>query len=446
MSKQLALVVDDSKTARITLKRMLEQQNLNVDTLESAPEALDYLGGNIPDVIFMDHMMPGMDGFEAVEAIKGNPDTATIPIMMYTSKEGDLYVSQARALGAVGILPKHVEPAELFEVLNSLGLAKDRRSKSTSRKSNVVLMDDSPEVALSAERDDIREIANEAAVAASNHEPATSHLGGLLENYHHEMVEQIKELRYVVDSLSARHTSFSGVNGLLLPLLVFLFMLVPLLWMFNLQQDSNRALETANLANTELLVSQQSRASESSDNVALQAQLDSHAASAREQSGMLTDSIAWGINHSSPYGMHEEAFNDRRLTIVQELLTRLTALGFIGTVQLESHLGEFCLSGNEVSGYRLAPGNILASDCTLVGHPLHQLPTLGERQSIGFANFLSTSPLVNNGDIQIELVNYRDNRPKLGYPPRYAGVTAQDWNRIAAANNRVEVTLIADSL
>ena len=128
MAHRLALVVDDSKTARVTLRRMLEQHNLDVDTLESAPEALDYLATQTPDVIFMDHMMPDMDGFEAVEAIKGNPDTATIPIMMYTSKEGDLYVSQARALGAIGILPKHVEPAELFEVLNSLGLARERRA------------------------------------------------------------------------------------------------------------------------------------------------------------------------------------------------------------------------------------------------------------------------------------------------------------------------------
>jgi len=41
--------------------------------------------------------MPGMDGFEAVSAIKNNPHTATIPIMMYTSQEGELYVGQARA-------------------------------------------------------------------------------------------------------------------------------------------------------------------------------------------------------------------------------------------------------------------------------------------------------------------------------------------------------------
>ena len=45
--------------------------------------------------------MPGMDGFQAVQAIKNNPLTATIPIMMYTSQEGELYLSQKGALGEV---------------------------------------------------------------------------------------------------------------------------------------------------------------------------------------------------------------------------------------------------------------------------------------------------------------------------------------------------------
>ncbi|HDN68945.1 MAG TPA: response regulator, partial [Gammaproteobacteria bacterium] len=62
MTHRLALVVDDSKTARVTLKRMLEKQSIDADTVDSAPAAIDYLVEKMPDVIFMDHMMPGMDG------------------------------------------------------------------------------------------------------------------------------------------------------------------------------------------------------------------------------------------------------------------------------------------------------------------------------------------------------------------------------------------------
>ena len=108
-----ALIVDDSRSARVILSRMLEQHGMTVDTAESAEQALEYLQQSRPDVIFMDHLMPGMDGFQAVQAIKADPQTATIPLMMYTSQEGELYVSQARALGAVGVLPKTVRPVDV---------------------------------------------------------------------------------------------------------------------------------------------------------------------------------------------------------------------------------------------------------------------------------------------------------------------------------------------
>ena len=93
--RKTALIVDDSRSARVVLKRMLETYDLQVDTCESAEAALDYLNHHRPDVIFMDHLMPGMDGFEAVTAIKKNPDTAMIPIMMYTSQEGEVYRRQS---------------------------------------------------------------------------------------------------------------------------------------------------------------------------------------------------------------------------------------------------------------------------------------------------------------------------------------------------------------
>jgi CheY-like chemotaxis protein len=108
MTAKRALVVDDSKSARIFLTALLEQHALEVDAAETAEQAIDYLTRHRPDVIFMDHLMPGMDGFQAVQAIKSNPRTATIPILMYTSQEGELYLGQARALGAMGVLPKQV--------------------------------------------------------------------------------------------------------------------------------------------------------------------------------------------------------------------------------------------------------------------------------------------------------------------------------------------------
>ena len=61
--------------------------------------------------------MPGMDGFQAVQSIKNNPRTSAIPILMYTSQEGDLYLGQARALGAEGVLPKQIKQADVTKML-----------------------------------------------------------------------------------------------------------------------------------------------------------------------------------------------------------------------------------------------------------------------------------------------------------------------------------------
>ncbi len=128
MSSKRALVVDDSKSARAFLSRILERHEIAVDAAESAEAAIEYLNRNKPDVIFMDHLMPGMDGFQAVQTIKANPRTSSIPILMYTSQEGDLYLGQARALGAEGVLPKQIKQADVTRMLFQLRLVSDRRT------------------------------------------------------------------------------------------------------------------------------------------------------------------------------------------------------------------------------------------------------------------------------------------------------------------------------
>jgi CheY-like chemotaxis protein len=143
MSSKRALVVDDSKSARAFLSRILERHEITVDAAESAEAAIDYLTRNKPDVIFMDHMMPGMDGFQAVQSIKNNPRTSTIPILMYTSQEGDLYAGQARALGADGVLPKQIKHADVTKMLFQLRLVTDRRG---GEQSTLMRMAQGPEL------------------------------------------------------------------------------------------------------------------------------------------------------------------------------------------------------------------------------------------------------------------------------------------------------------
>jgi CheY-like chemotaxis protein len=443
MTYRLALVVDDSKTARVTLRRMLEKQGLDVTTLESAPEALDYLVSSTPDIIFMDHMMPDMDGFEAVEAIKNNPDTATIPIMMYTSKGGDQYASEARALGAVGILPKQVQPAALFEVLNKLGLVQDRRTRRDDAASRAVMMEPAND---SPARDDdggMQEIARQAAISAEHAQELHSRFGDLLIQHNSVIEEDLSEIKSKLERFASSGPLFLLLRraGLFIPLVVLLVMLIPLIWLHKVNSETRLKLDIARNQAARLQASAQQPDRNHTGTVPAPADQTVIETPARKQPVALFNSLAWAVNLGGQYDVQEEAFGDHRLAIVYELISRLNSLGFKGTVRLESHLGEFCLTGNEVDGFVLAPGDLPVRECSRYGHPLQQLPQLGERQSIAFANFLSASPLLNESDIHIEIVAHRYDRPHLKYPSRASDLPADKWNRIAAANNRIDVIL-----
>ena len=114
------LVVDDSKSARLMLRKMLQGFGMTVDTAESGEEALNYLRDRQPDAIFMDHTMPGIDGLTAVRQIKSNPATATIPVAMYTSRDEANYREEARAAGAIDVLTKPAIPEMLGVLLERM--------------------------------------------------------------------------------------------------------------------------------------------------------------------------------------------------------------------------------------------------------------------------------------------------------------------------------------
>ena len=132
MAVKHVLLVDDSKSARLVLRRLLEKSSLEVDLAESAEEALDYLQDKQPDVIFMDHMMPGMDGLEATKLISTNPKTHGIPVVMCTSKEGEAFSAEAKAHGAVEVICKPPKPNIVSKILSLLSDGKPASSTITS--------------------------------------------------------------------------------------------------------------------------------------------------------------------------------------------------------------------------------------------------------------------------------------------------------------------------
>lgn len=114
------LLVDDSKSARYALRLQLQRHGIEVETADSAESAFDVLKKLLPDAILMDHMMPGLNGFEALEVIREDPRTAAIPVIMCTSHEEPDFVATAKKKGVFGILPKSAAPELLPEILERL--------------------------------------------------------------------------------------------------------------------------------------------------------------------------------------------------------------------------------------------------------------------------------------------------------------------------------------
>ena len=121
MTIKSALLVDDSKVARFALSKLLEKIDLKVDMVGSGEDALDFLKNNTnPDVIFMDHLMPGMNGVDATKEIKTNPETMTIPVIMCTSKKSDEFTDDAVNYGIYDVLTKPAEPHRVNELISQL--------------------------------------------------------------------------------------------------------------------------------------------------------------------------------------------------------------------------------------------------------------------------------------------------------------------------------------
>lgn len=123
MDQMKILLVDDSKSARYALRLQLQRHGVEVETADSAESAFEILKGELPDAILMDHMMPGLNGFEALEAIRLDARTAHLPVVMCTSHEDADFAAAAQRKGVVGILPKSVAPEKLPEILERLRTA-----------------------------------------------------------------------------------------------------------------------------------------------------------------------------------------------------------------------------------------------------------------------------------------------------------------------------------
>lgn len=117
-----ALVVDDSSTSRMLLTKILRKMDVHCEQASSGEDAISQLTWYHPNFIFLDHLMPGMDGFETLKTIKNDPETRNIPVIMYTSQHAHKYYEEAHALGAAGVISKQIDRDKLYLMISRICL------------------------------------------------------------------------------------------------------------------------------------------------------------------------------------------------------------------------------------------------------------------------------------------------------------------------------------
>ena len=453
MAAKRALVVDDSKSARVVLSRMLEKYGIEVDTADSAEAALDYLRSQRPDVVFMDHMMTGMNGLEAVQAMKANPDTAGIPVMMYTSQEGELYAGQARAIGAMGVLPKTVKPIDVTKVLYQLNLLPDRR-------------DGAPSALQPVEEPGVTAAPGLAEPVADTGETPAEAQGGLASEARiRQLVEallkeqSIELRRFMVAALDSHaHRVFSELRHRepeasaepptppppppaprrwpwVLATLAALLALGVVALQYSTSLETAREVDAA-------------RARLEVESAALRATLaevrKASAAAAAMQSAPVQPAPQALPSREVPrpqvlrVPFGEAWLTGPRLDALRAMVAQLERAGFRGTVRAEVFAGQFCLAGED-GDYELAADATPVAKCDLVGNPASDPQGSTERAPLAFVNLAATVSNRTGGRMQLAVARGNDH-DDMAYPGTQS--TAGRWNEAAAANNRLEITVV----
>ncbi|MEX0817656.1 MAG: response regulator [Gaiellales bacterium] len=116
----LVLVVDDDARLREFVRVNLEMDGYEVREASSAEEGLAVLDAELPDLILLDVMMPGMNGFEMLRRVQEQHGSGTIPVIMFSGKVDEHSAEEARERGAQAFIGKPFDPQQLIESTKQL--------------------------------------------------------------------------------------------------------------------------------------------------------------------------------------------------------------------------------------------------------------------------------------------------------------------------------------
>ena len=114
------LLIEDNHNLRDEIINVLELEGFDVVTAENGRVGLERIAsGADPDLVLCDLMMPDMDGYQTLQAIRGNPSTAWLPVIVLTARDDDQCQSKALELGATDYVTKPFKIADLVRAVHN---------------------------------------------------------------------------------------------------------------------------------------------------------------------------------------------------------------------------------------------------------------------------------------------------------------------------------------
>lgn len=460
MNLKKALIVDDSRLAQFVLKKMLIEHDLEVDTSESAEDALGYLSRQKPDMIFLDHTMPGMNGLEALKIIKNNPDTAAIPVMMYTSQEDSTYMSKARELGAVDVLPKQLKSVELGQALTRLDAETAADKTITAPVSKLSGKNDNEEA--------LEQLVIQAE-AALEEETIAQQSQLKIKEQKIQFDAQIAELHQRIDLLIPAVENASNKrsfwNNLFWGAIYIATVAIFTTAYFQQQIEMNLVASTpkyvistipaenqvasspANITDeSTTAVSGQSTSADSSPKNPQTGNEPTLATSTPPSTKILSGNAQdiasltklFNANNQIPY--NELLLGDTLQTKLSELIPALQATKFSGKVTIAAHDGSFCVSTGTSGQFELAADDIAVTQCQIT----EASDRLADIASIDLLQLITASNQSAESDFVITINPLSTTQPIENYPALQEGTSAGDWNTVALKNRRVDIEILQE--
>ena len=119
MPKEI-LIVDDEPGVVVALQFLMEQQGYNVLVAKRGEDALDLIYKYKPDLVILDIMLPGIDGYEVCEIVRLNPDYRDVKILFLTARSDEVEIAKGMALKADAYITKPFSNDKLVAIVNEI--------------------------------------------------------------------------------------------------------------------------------------------------------------------------------------------------------------------------------------------------------------------------------------------------------------------------------------